>query len=420
MPADIGLGNRSNSALVEQALAFSPANFLKPSGMSELPSSGYGAGARARLDDSILKNFEISQNQVPTGPMPVESRTAATATATAAASGENKTLRSILPASVFSARPTDITTQASQPNLIDALSRPAFEAKAPAAVAAYRFEPQAPAAAPVQAKAIEATAPSPVPANAFALNTSLYAYSADRAAQTFATAAVFKPTNISPLARTETGPLPVARPEIPATPAPTTVARVEAPVAPTAAKFDPASHPLLANINKEAKSSAYNFNARMDSTSSIEAMSRQLMAVDFGTPKAWANADKTSAKADPFAAPNCYQTMEFQTDGSVKTITTLPDLSASRIETVQLDRSKTVALTDHLGRAVVEQRVDATGQLVAHTTTRYDHEDAPLSPSEKVVMTATQTIKTKSNKMGTVVASEIRPYSDLNDTKSIG
>ena len=188
--------------------------------------------------------------------------------------------------------------------------------------------------------------------------------------------------------------------------------------------FDVKAHPLFANLAKQVKEPAANFNARMDRPAAIEDLSRQIMPTDFRINQrppvdAAANVAVVHVNAnDPFAADNCYQSMEISPDGVVKTTTTLPDLSASKIETRNPDRSSSLALTDHLGRPTVEQRFDSNNHLVAQTNSRFDHVDAPLMTSHKIVKTATQTIETTLDKAGAVVASKVMPYSDLSTSKA--
>jgi hypothetical protein len=366
LPADIGLDGKANSLLVEHALFCSPASFIKPSVISDLPGAGYGGGARARLDldNAILKNFELRQQ--PTGPMPIET---ASATNLPAYQG-GQTLRSILPPTGIGTRAADATISSRPADLIDALSGTRTN--------------------------LEARATAPLPANPFAPATQ--------------SRADFNTPSFSPAAKADTGPLQA-------------VARVEAPrvTAASTQAFDVSSHPLFANISKDAKTApAYNFNARMGSTAAIEALSRQIMPPDFSAPRGWPATNQTAGKsADPFMAAHCDQSMVFHPNGTVTTTTTLPDGSASKIEAVNLDRSRSVALTDHLGRPTVEQRFDKTGLLVSQTTSRFDNPSAPLVASHKTVQTATQTIETAMDDSGRVIGSKILNYSDLNANKSI-
>ncbi|MBU6451231.1 MAG: hypothetical protein KGS72_05610 [Cyanobacteria bacterium REEB67] len=186
------------------------------------------------------------------------------------------------------------------------------------------------------------------------------------------------------------------------------------------ADFDVKSHPLFANLNKEAKSSSDNFNARMDKPAAIEDLSRQVMASDFRINQRPAiDAAAASQASDPFAADNCYQSMEISPDGVVKTTTTLPDLTASKVETRNPDKSSTLALTDHLGRPTVEQHFDRNNHLISQTTSRFDFADAPMAASHRIVKTATQTIETTLDRTGVVVASKVMPYSDLHSGNAL-
>jgi hypothetical protein len=283
------------------------------------------------------------------------------------ASIEGKTLRSILPAVSFSGRAAE-TPSSRPPDLIDALAQPAAKAATFAEIM-----PARPFTGVVQGPRVEVA---------------------------IATQAA--------TAKSDTGPLPV-------------VARVETSPVRTA-ESDIKSNPLFALINQNAKPRGFdNFNARMEkSPTSVESLSRQIMTADFRPQQSWQDGGQARPKAlDPFLAANCYQSMEFGPDGTVKTTTTLPDLSASKIESLYPDKSTSVALTDYLGRITIEQRVDATGQLTSQTTNRFDHTESPLVASLKTVQTATQSIETRQDPTGKVIASKVMPYSDLNAAKSI-
>lgn len=149
-------------------------------------------------------------------------------------------------------------------------------------------------------------------------------------------------------------------------------------------EFDVKAHPLFANIKEGARS-----NQKVESTKA----------------------------PDPFMADNCYQSMEISPDGKVTTTTTLPDLSASKIESRFPDKSTSIALTDHLGRPTLEHRFDASGKLVSETSSRFDHADSPMVPSHRVTKTASQTIETTMDKTGASIATKVMPYSDLDVNK---
>jgi len=188
------------------------------------------------------------------------------------------------------------------------------------------------------------------------------------------------------------------------TPPAAPMARVEAPAAaPKSNQFDVKAHPFFANIKEGNPRGGDNFNARMERTAATTADLARLI-----------NPSESAKAADPFKAANCYESMEFGLDGVVKTTTTLPDLSASKIESRFPDKSMNVAFTDHLGRPTVENRFDSNGQLVSQTSMKFNNSESPMLPSHKVVKTASQTIETTMDATGKVVASKVMPYSDLN------
>lgn len=96
---------------------------------------------------------------------------------------------------------------------------------------------------------------------------------------------------------------------------------------------------------------------------------------------------------DPFSAPNCYQTFQINTaEGWSRTVTTLPDLSASRVETKFPDRIN-ISYQDRLGRPERETVLDRQGNVLTETESRFDHLGSPTTPSYKRVKTANETIE---------------------------
>jgi len=377
IPGDLNTGAKTQAGtLAEQVWSFSPANFQTQSVQvrtSELPSAGYGTGERARLDGNILHN--LSDRQAPgRTTKPIEAAVAYSAPAPS--EDRARTLRSLLPPGPFGMRSAEVNPapvtfdrpEARTFDLIDALS-----AEAPTG----------------RTSILREATPTP---NAIFTN----------------------------FGRTDTGPQPILQPIV--QPAfPTAEQAIPKPAPAIEARADITSHPLFANLNISKTKSGDNFYVRMESPASMENLSRNVMAANFKAPNAWQDSPAPASKGkDPFAADNCYQSMEFSPDGSVKTTTTLPDLSASKIESHQGGKLLALALTDHLGRPSVEQRFDlATGQLTAQTSNRYDHEDEPMQPSYQLLQTETQTIEKKFAASGKVIASKVMPYSELGSIKSL-
>ena len=84
------------------------------------------------------------------------------------------------------------------------------------------------------------------------------------------------------------------------------------------------------------------------------------------------------AKADPFEAENCYQSIHINpAEGYSRTITSLPDLSATRIHTKFEDKSFSLAYTDELGRRTNETNFDSTGKQVQASRFFYDDASRP-------------------------------------------
>lgn len=87
-----------------------------------------------------------------------------------------------------------------------------------------------------------------------------------------------------------------------------------------------------------------------------------------------------------FEAENCYQSMQINpNEGWSKTITTLPDLSATRIETRFADKTSSLAYLDHLGRRIHESNFDHSGKLTSLTETLYENPEQPsLATSQRI------------------------------------
>ncbi|MBP9093287.1 hypothetical protein KBI23_19855 [bacterium] len=124
-------------------------------------------------------------------------------------------------------------------------------------------------------------------------------------------------------------------------------------------------------------------------------------------------AEKIAARDVAFEAANCYQTIQINPqEGSTKTITTLSDLSSSRIHIKSQDGSSTT-YTDRLGRPISESRFDVSGTLVSETTSLFDTNAA--IPTKKIIRTANETTEISLDSRGMVIAKTTLPYSDLNN-----
>lgn len=133
------------------------------------------------------------------------------------------------------------------------------------------------------------------------------------------------------------------------------------------------------------------------------------------SPSNESKADKIAARDVAFEAPNCYQTIQINPqEGSTKTITTLSDLSSSRIHIKSNDGSSTT-YTDRLGRPISESRFDASGKLVSETTSQFDNNANAAIPTKKVIRTANETTEITLDSRGMVLAKTTLPYSDLNN-----
>lgn len=126
-------------------------------------------------------------------------------------------------------------------------------------------------------------------------------------------------------------------------------------------------------------------------------------------------AEKIAARDVAFEAPNCYQTIQINPqEGSTKTITTLSDLSSSRIHIKSADGSSTT-YTDRLGRPISESRFDVSGTLVSETTSLFDTNANAAIPTKKIIRTANETTEISLDNRGMVIAKTTLPYSDLNN-----
>lgn len=124
---------------------------------------------------------------------------------------------------------------------------------------------------------------------------------------------------------------------------------------------------------------------------------------------------KIAARDVAFEAANCYQTIQINPqEGSTKTITTLSDLSSSRIHIKSQDGSSTT-YTDRLGRPISESRYDVSGKLISETTSQFDNGANAAIPSKKVIRTANETTEIILDSRGLVLAKTTLPYSDLNN-----
>jgi hypothetical protein len=133
------------------------------------------------------------------------------------------------------------------------------------------------------------------------------------------------------------------------------------------------------------------------------------------TPGDETKAEKIAARDVAFEAANCYQTIHINPqEGSTKTITTLSDLSSSRIHIKSLDGSSTT-YTDRLGRPISESRFDASGKLIAETTSQFDNNANAAIPTKKIIRTANETTEISLDSRGMVIAKTTLPYSDLNN-----
>ncbi len=160
-----------------------------------------------------------------------------------------------------------------------------------------------------------------------------------------------------------------------------------------------AVHPLLAHLRKAE-------SPKPEATISMDFRNPLYKSNDLVT--------RNNDRADAFSADNCYQTISINPqDGTTKTITTLPDLSSTKIHTKNADGSS-IAYTDGLGRTVSENRYNAEGKLMISTSTEFGNGEHSAIPSRKVIKTASETIEVTMDSTGTVLQRVAVPYSDLS------
>jgi hypothetical protein len=146
-----------------------------------------------------------------------------------------------------------------------------------------------------------------------------------------------------------------------------------------------------------------------DFRSPFESMRSQL-AISDQTKEA-----KIAARDVAFEAANCYQTIQINPqECSTKTITTLSDLSSSRIQ-IKSQNGSSTTYTDRLGRPISESRYDASGKLISETISQFDNSANAAIPSKKVIRTANETTEITLDSRGLVLAKTTLPYSDLNN-----
>ncbi len=116
----------------------------------------------------------------------------------------------------------------------------------------------------------------------------------------------------------------------------------------------------------------------------------------------------------PFEAANCYQTIQINPqEGSTKTITTLSDLSSSRIHIKSAD-SSSITYTDRLGRPISESRFDASGKLISETTAQFDNTSNAAIPTRKIVRTASETTEISLDSKGMILTKTTLPTTDVS------
>lgn len=171
----------------------------------------------------------------------------------------------------------------------------------------------------------------------------------------------------------------------------------------------PQTHPLMASLRRpepasEARFPVPGFTQRSESGSREELALR--LVTDF---KPSIFDSKFGIRhdvmgKDPFSAPNCYQSYQINAaEGWSRTVTTLPDLSASKIESRYQDRN-TVTYTDRLGRPERETVLDKQGNVLTETISRFEHPASPTVPSYKRVKTANETIELTLDAQGIVTS----------------
>lgn len=171
----------------------------------------------------------------------------------------------------------------------------------------------------------------------------------------------------------------------------------------------PETHPLMASLRRpepinEAQFPVPGFSQRSES-GSREELARRLVS-DFKPSifdSKFGIRNDVMGK-DPFSAPNCYQSYQINAaEGWSRTVTTLPDLSASKIESRYQDRN-TVTFTDRLGRPERETVMDKQGNVLTETISRFEHPASPTVPSYKRVKTANETIELTLDAHGNVTS----------------
>lgn len=173
-------------------------------------------------------------------------------------------------------------------------------------------------------------------------------------------------------------------------------------------------HPLLAHLRK----SEYKIESSSDKLAGERNNDKTAGAIkdDLRSPliKQHEYSYRDAFKNDAaFDAPNCYQTMQINPqEGWTKTITTLSDLSSSKIELSHKEGS-TITYTDKLGRPVSESQFDKSGKLLSETTAMFENSGNPAIPTRKVIKTENQTLELTLDARGAIIAKNALPYSDL-------
>ncbi len=163
------------------------------------------------------------------------------------------------------------------------------------------------------------------------------------------------------------------------------------------------------SADKEQNKEAFAASVLEDFRSPFKSMRPQLAVNDHS------KEERIAARDVAFEAANCYQTIQINPqEGSTKTITTLSDLSSSRIHIKSIDGSSTT-YTDRLGRPISEMRYDASGKLISETTSQFDNGSNNAIPSKRIIRTANETTEISLDSRGMVLAKTTLPYSDLNN-----
>lgn len=174
---------------------------------------------------------------------------------------------------------------------------------------------------------------------------------------------------------------------------------VEKPITALPQVQTPAAHPLLALLRKPEPQVEVKFPVP-----GLNNSEEKRIGGDYQPLEAKLGVRSDIVGRDPFSAPNCYQSFQINTaEGWSRTVTTLPDLSASKIETRYPDRL-TITYADKLGRPEKETVLDKQGNLLTETISRFDHAASPTSPSQKLVRTANETIALTLDAHGNVIS----------------